>query len=102
MLELGLPDLEELRGLFEVVRGRHPDVEVAEGEDVDALLKGAVGLTADEADRAFAKLFMGRKRVGAELLSCCTRKSGESSASRRCWISCRRGRGSSTSAGWPG
>ena len=67
-LELPLMGLEEMRELFLEVKARHEGVQLEDGVSVDGFVTGAIGLTEDEARRAFRKLFWGRETLGLSAL----------------------------------
>ena len=68
VLDLAVPGIEELQQLFEQARGQHRQVVVELGESLPVLLRGALGLTEDEARAAFAKLFLGRQQLGVDAI----------------------------------
>ena len=68
LLELPLPGVDDLDGIFTEVCAESPDVRIELGDERDALLRGAVGLTEAEARTAFRKLLLGRERVVPELI----------------------------------
>jgi SpoVK/Ycf46/Vps4 family AAA+-type ATPase len=68
VLELPPPDVHDLEALFSEVCSEEPEVQIALGEEHDALLRAALGLTEDEARLAFRKLLLGRERLGPEVI----------------------------------
>ncbi|MCA9666756.1 MAG: AAA family ATPase [Myxococcales bacterium] len=69
VIDLPLPGMPEMEALFEAARtaGKRA-VEVDLGDYYDALLRGSLGLTEEEARAAFAKLLVGKKTVGREII----------------------------------
>jgi SpoVK/Ycf46/Vps4 family AAA+-type ATPase len=68
VLDLPIPDVAALGEVFDETCGRTPGVTVELGGEREALLRGALGLTEDEARAAFAKLLVGRTRLGPEAI----------------------------------
>jgi len=68
VLDLPIPDVAGLGELFDEVCKRAPEVTVDLGNEREALLRGGLGLTEDEARAAFAKLLVGRTRLGSEAI----------------------------------
>jgi SpoVK/Ycf46/Vps4 family AAA+-type ATPase len=68
VLDLPLPTVKEIDRLFSEVCAQFPDLEVALGDQREDVLRGTLGLTEDEARYAFAKLLLGTRRVGPEII----------------------------------
>lgn len=68
VLDLPVPDVAALSEIFDEVCERTPGVTVELGDEREALLRGGLGLTEDEARAAFAKLLVGRTRMGPEAI----------------------------------
>ena len=69
VMDLPVPGIDALGELFDEVCGRTPEVAVELGDEREALLRGGLGLTEDEARAAFAKLLVGRTRLGPEAIT---------------------------------
>jgi SpoVK/Ycf46/Vps4 family AAA+-type ATPase len=68
VLELPLPTTDAIRAIFGEVRRGFPKVEIGEEGAIDAYVKGAAGLTSDEARRAFRKVLVGRRKLDEDAL----------------------------------
>jgi ATP-dependent 26S proteasome regulatory subunit len=68
VLTLSLPDVQQIDAIFAQVCRQHAKVEVNLEDQHDALLRGTLGLTEDEAHTAFAKLLLGKSTVGPEII----------------------------------
>jgi AAA+ superfamily predicted ATPase len=68
VLELPLPSFAELNRVFEEVQQTFPKVKIGPDMVIDAFVKGAAGLTTDEATRAFRKIFLGRRQLDEQAL----------------------------------
>lgn len=68
-IDFALPDEGDLGGIFDSVLKAFPKVKMTLDEEQKArLLKGALGLTSDEAKFAFQKMFVGRQELNEEAL----------------------------------
>jgi ATP-dependent 26S proteasome regulatory subunit len=67
-LTLPLPELDEIDRVFGEVSQDFPDLKIELGDQREDVLRGTLGLTETEARTAFNKLFLGRKRVGPEII----------------------------------
>jgi len=68
IVELPLPGLAELDAIFKEVCDQSKQTVIELGDQRDALLRGALGLTEDEAHAALTKLLIGRRTAGAEII----------------------------------
>jgi AAA+ superfamily predicted ATPase len=68
VLELPLPSLSEIEQLFDEVSSGFKNVSMELADAKQDLLRGTLGLTEDEARFAFTKLFLGRRRIGPEII----------------------------------
>jgi len=68
ILDLLLPTAEELSALFDEVCKGFPKVKLQLGDARDVLIRGALGLTENEARTAFTKLLLGKRLVGPEVI----------------------------------
>jgi ATP-dependent 26S proteasome regulatory subunit len=68
IIDLPLPNVGEMDRIFEEVCTAAKKTSVDLGDQRDALLRGALGLTEDEASSAFTKLLLGKSSVGAEIV----------------------------------
>jgi SpoVK/Ycf46/Vps4 family AAA+-type ATPase len=68
VLDLPLPATEEIERVFDEVCATFKGCAVDLGAGREALLRGALGLTEEEAHQAFTKLLVGRKAVGPEIV----------------------------------
>ncbi|MCC6750806.1 MAG: AAA family ATPase [Deltaproteobacteria bacterium] len=63
LLDLPLPNIAEMDRIFADACASLKNVTLELGDERDALLRGALGLTEDEARQAFIKLMVGKKTV---------------------------------------
>jgi SpoVK/Ycf46/Vps4 family AAA+-type ATPase len=68
ILDLPLPGMEEMDRIFAEVVGAAKGVQVDLGEKHDALIRGTLGLTEEEARQAFSKAILGRRTIGPEII----------------------------------
>lgn len=68
-LEFALPDEADLEGIFQNVLKSFPKVKNnLDGEQLGRLLRGALGLTGDEAKLIFQKMMVGRQELNEDAL----------------------------------
>lgn len=68
-IDFALPDESDLQGIFESVIKTFPKVKITLDDDQRLkLLKGALGLTSDEAKLAFQKMFVGKQELNEEAI----------------------------------
>lgn len=68
VLDLPLPGVSEIERVFDEVCEAQKNLKLELAEERDALLRGALGLTENEAHAAFTKLLLGRTRAGPEII----------------------------------
>ncbi len=68
VLDLPLPNVEDMDRIFTEVCAANKNLQVELGDKRDALLRGTLGLSEQEAWSAFSKALLGRKTVGPELI----------------------------------
>lgn len=68
VLDLPLPGFTEIAALFTEACEGSPNTSVNLGDEYDAFIRGALGLTESEAVAAFRKLLVGRRTVGSEAI----------------------------------
>jgi len=68
LLDLPLPGFEDIERIWNEACAHAKGVQIELGEKRDALLRGTLGLTEDEARAAFAKALLGRRTVGPEIV----------------------------------
>jgi SpoVK/Ycf46/Vps4 family AAA+-type ATPase len=68
ILDLPLPGVEEVDRVFTDVCAGMKSVQLELGDKRDALIRGTLGLTEDEAHAAFTKALLGRRTVGPEII----------------------------------
>ena len=69
VLELPLPAMAEMDQVFKEVCQQHKNTTVDLGDERDALIRGTLGLTEDEARAAFHKIMLGRRTVGPDVIA---------------------------------
>ena len=68
VLDLPLPSFPEIERIFNEVCAANKGCVVDLGDKRDALLRGSLGLTEDEARAAFTKALLGKRTAGPELV----------------------------------
>ncbi|MCK5797898.1 MAG: AAA family ATPase, partial [Deltaproteobacteria bacterium] len=68
VVDFPMPSMVEIERIFDEVVAGMKGCTVNLGEDRDALFRGSLGLTEDEAQGAFTKILVGRRSVGPEII----------------------------------